>query len=116
MQYILELITIITSSLLVTSLAGIMFFGAAVYIWYKLRVHGKQVAYGKTLKYIFLEVKIDQLNERSPFAMKQVFAALHTIYSGFSWGEKFNGKFVPATTCELVSLGGRVSFIFKIPK
>ncbi len=114
MQYIFEFFGILTSSLLVTSLAGAMFFGAAVYIWYKLRVHAKQVAYGKSLKFIYLEAKIDQLNERSPLAMEQIFASLHAIYSGFSWGEKFNGKFVSSTTCELVSLGGRVSYIFKI--
>ncbi|HYE22388.1 MAG TPA: hypothetical protein VD998_02240, partial [Verrucomicrobiae bacterium] len=91
-----------------------LFLWAGLFVWYHLKIKENQKKYAATLKYIYLEVKIDDLNERSPFAMEQIFAALHAIYSGFSWGEKFAGKFVVSTSCEIVSLGGRVSYIFKI--
>lgn len=67
------------------------------------------------VEWVFLEVKIDELNEKSPLAMEQVFTALHAIHQNFSFGEKFNGKSVLWVSCEMVSLGGKVSFIFKIP-
>lgn len=92
----------------------ILFAWAGIYMWYKLHILKVQKKYSGALKYIFLEVKIDELNERSPFAMEQVFASLHAIHQTFTWGEKFNGKLVASTSCELVSLGGRVSYIFKI--
>jgi hypothetical protein len=114
MQYIFELFGFIFTTLLIDFFGWVFFLWAGVYILYTLQIKDNQKKYGKTLKYIFLEVRIDELNEKSPLAMEQVFAALHAINQGFSWGEKFAGKYVVATTCEIVSLGGRVSYIFKI--
>ncbi len=111
MQYILELVGL---SINLLFYIWPLFVWAGLFIWYQLHIKKAQKKYGSTLKYIFLEVKIDETNERSPFAMEQVFAALHAIHTNSSWGEKFAGKYIAATTCEMVSLGGRVSYIFKI--
>jgi hypothetical protein len=48
--------------------------------------------------------------------MEQVFAALHAIHQNFTWGEKFDGKVVLWLSCEIVSIGGKVSYIYKIPE
>jgi hypothetical protein len=114
MQYVIELFGLIANSLLVSAFGWVVFLGLGIWIWYKLKVASNQAKYVATFKWLYLEVKVDQTNERSPFAMEQVFAALHAINTGISWGEKYHGKVVPPTTCELVSLGGRVSYIFKI--
>lgn len=92
----------------------VFFLWAGFYIWYKLHINSNQGKYLSTIKYIFLEVRIDELNERSPFAMEQIIAAMHATNQGFTWGEKFNGKVVLTSTFEIVSLGGKVSYIVKI--
>lgn len=96
---------------------GWIFFGALL-IWmlYKLHIQKAQHRYQQGIEWIFLEVKIHDLNERSPLAMEQVFAALHAIHTNFTWGERFDGKVVLWLSCEIVSIGGKVSFIIKIPK
>lgn len=48
--------------------------------------------------------------------MEQVFAALHAIHTNFTWGEVIAGKSVLPFACEIVSLGGKVSYIFRIPE
>jgi hypothetical protein len=115
MGHIIELFSLIFGMILIRGFGWILFLWLGLYIWYKLQLNYNQKKYGATIKWVFLEVKIDELNERSPLAMEQIFAALHAIYSGFNWGEKFfEGKIVLSTSCEIVSLGGRVSYIFKI--
>ncbi|MGE5297907.1 MAG: hypothetical protein ACM3KM_01970 [Acidobacteriaceae bacterium] len=114
MQYILEIFQLIFVFALVKSFGWLLFLWVGIWVWYKLRIAGAQARYGATLKWIFLEVRIDELNERSPLAMEQIIAALHAIHTGYTWGERFNGKFVTTVSCEIVSLGGRVSFIFKM--
>ncbi len=73
-----------------------------------------QKVFSGKIKWLYLEIRIDTLNEKSPLAMEQVIASLHAIHTGSTWGEKFNGKIIPSTTLEIVSLGGRVSFFIKI--
>jgi hypothetical protein len=81
--------------------------------WLRRDIKRNKVA--ATVEWVFLEVKIDTLNEKSPLAMEQIFAALHAIHTNISWGEDRDGKTVLFLSCEIVSLGGNVSFIFKIP-
>jgi hypothetical protein len=44
------------------------------------------------------------------------FFRLHAIHTNFTWGETLNGKSVLWLSCEIVSIGGKVSFIIKIPE
>lgn len=94
----------------------VLFLWLLVYMLFWLRRYQKQLDYVNAVKWVFLEVKVEELNERSPLAMEQVFAALHAIQQNFTWGEKADGKVVLWLSCEIVSLGGKVSFIFKIPE
>jgi hypothetical protein len=93
-----------------------LFLGALIWMLFFLRRQKNNSDYVATVQWIFLEVKVDELNEKSPLAMEQVFTALHAIHSNITWGEKFAGKTVLWMSCEMVSLGGKVSFIFKIPE
>ncbi|MBI3952439.1 MAG: hypothetical protein HY336_00610 [Candidatus Doudnabacteria bacterium] len=86
-----------------------------IYMLFWLHRNQNQNKYIATFNWIFLEVRVEELNERSPLAMEQVFAALHAIHQNFTWGEKFNGKVLMWFSAELVSFGGKVSYIFKIP-
>src|SRR5258708_22684243 len=93
-----------------------LFFAAIVWMLYFLRKQKNNKAYVDSIKWVFLEVKIDEINEKSPLAMEQVFVALHAIHTNFTWGEIFAGRSVLWLSCEIVSLGGKVSYIFKIPE
>ncbi len=92
-----------------------LFLGVLIWMLYFLRRQDNNSKYLDSIQYVFLEIKIDELNEKSPLAMEQVFAALHAIHTNFSWGEIFAGKSVLTFACEIVSLGGKVSYIFRIP-
>ncbi|OGE81149.1 MAG: hypothetical protein A2720_01245 [Candidatus Doudnabacteria bacterium RIFCSPHIGHO2_01_FULL_46_24] len=95
----------------------VFFLGLLLWMWYKLTTIKNNTAYINSIEWIFLELKIHDLNERSSLAMEQVFAALHAIHTNYSFGETlFGGKSVLWLSCEIVSLGGKVSYIFKIPK
>lgn len=94
----------------------IFFVGALIWLLYQVKKLSNIEKYASAIKWILLEVKIDELNERSPFAMEQIFTSLHAMHSGASWGEQFAGKIVLSISCEIVSLGGRVSYIFRLPE
>ncbi|MBX4186714.1 MAG: hypothetical protein KW802_00415 [Candidatus Doudnabacteria bacterium] len=94
----------------------VLFFMLLVWMLYFLRKQKNNKAYVESIKWVFLEVKIDEVNEKSPLAMEQIFASLHAIHTNFTWGEIFAGKTVLWLSCEIVSLGGKVSYIFKIPE
>lgn len=93
----------------------VLFLWILIYMKFWLKRNENQKVFGRAVQWVFLEVKVEELSERSPMAMEQVFAALHAIHQNFTWGEKFNGKLILWCSCELVSFGGKVSFIFKIP-
>ena len=92
------------------------FLVALVYMYGWLGRDKRRNQIAAELEWIFLEVKIDNLNEKSPLAMEQIFAAMHAIHQNFTWGEDRAGKTVLYMACEIVSIGGHVSFLFKIPK
>jgi hypothetical protein len=93
-----------------------LFFALLIWMLYFLRKQKNNGAYVNSIKWVFLEVKIDEVNEKSPLAMEQIFAALHAIHQNFTWGETFAGKTVLWMSCEIVSLGGKVSYVFKLPE
>lgn len=121
MNVISDYIKLITDTLLTNWLGAAPFIIALVWVlvymlWWLRRDWNRVEYVDHQTKWIFLEVKVDELNEKSPMAMEQVFAALHAIHQNFSWGEQFNGKVVLWVSCEMVSIGGKVSFIFRLPQ
>ena len=93
----------------------VFFLGVLIWLLFQIAKSKNIEKYASSIKWIMLEVKVDELNERSPFAMEQIFAAMHAIHSGASWGEQLAGKIVLSFSCEIVSLGGKVSYMFRIP-
>ena len=92
------------------------FLVALVYMYGWLGRDKRRNQIAAELEWIFLEVKIDNLNEKSPLAMEQIFAAMHAIHQNFTWGEDRAGKTVLYMACEIVSIGGPVLFLFQIPQ
>lgn len=69
--------------------------------------------YLSNLKWIMLEIRLPQETKRSPLAMEQVFAALHTAPGGVrkKWVEGFwKGKVGDWFSLEIVGIGGDIHF------
>lgn len=114
-DFLKEFSSLVVDLALVASFGWLFFLWLLIWMFYKLHIIKKQNEYVDAVQWVFLELKVDVLNERSPLAMEQVFAALHAIHQNFTWGEKFDGKVVLWMSCELVSFGGNVKYIVKIP-
>lgn len=101
--------------ILVNYYGWVFFVALLIWLTYQIRKLSNIEKYASSIKWITLEVKIDELNERSPFAMEQFFTALHATHSTITWGEALAGKIQLYVSCEIVSLGGRVSYMFHLP-
>jgi hypothetical protein len=110
-----QIFNLIVDVILVQYYGWIFLLWLTLWMIYVARIKAKQKVYDHSIEQVFLEVKIEELNERSPLAMEQIFAALHAIHQNFTWGERFVGRVVLSMSCEIVSIGGQVSYIFKIP-
>jgi hypothetical protein len=110
-----EILHYVIDVVLIKGFGWVGFLAVLLWILFTLKKMANNTAYVEAVDWIFLEVKIDELNEKSPLAMEQVFAALHAIHTNFTFGQVFAGRSVLWVSCELVSLGGKVSYIFKIP-
>ena len=113
MSVLNEFIYLATEVVLVNG-GWVFFLGGLIYMLYWHKRDANRTAYVGSTKWVFLEVKVDELNEKSPLAMEQIFAALHAIHTNFTWGEDFAGKVVLYVSCEMVSICRQVSFIFFI--
>ena len=100
---------------LVSGFGWVFFLVALVYMIFWLRRDRLRNEYADTTPFICLEVRVDELSEKSPLAMEQVFAAMHAMHQNFTWGEDANGKVVLSWACEMVSFGGKVNYFFRLP-
>ena len=76
----------------------------------------KKSIYLSNLKWIMLELKLPRESKRSPLAMEQIFAALHSAPGGVrkKWVEGFwKGKVGDWFSLELVSMGGEIHFFIR---
>ncbi len=116
MPEIIQYINLVIDNVLVKGYGWVLFLVTLIYMSWWLRRDDNRNRYVESIPTVFLEVKIDELNEKSPLAMEQIFAAMHAIHQNFTWGEEFVGQQVLTMSCEIVSIGGRVSFIFRLPE
>ncbi|HEV8601176.1 MAG TPA: hypothetical protein VGQ87_01095 [Patescibacteria group bacterium] len=115
-QFFSEYLGLVVDFVLVKWYGWVLFLWLLIWIYYKLQIIKNQKIWIDKVKWVFLQVKIEELNEKSPLAMEQVFAALHAIHTNYTWGEKLDGKVILWLSCEIVSIGGKVSYVFKIPE
>ncbi len=101
---------------LVQGYGWVFFLAALIYMLVWLRRDRLRNEIADAVPYVCLEARIDELNEKSPLAMEQVFAAMHAMHQNFTWGEDLDGRTVLPWACEIVSLGGKVSYFFRLPE
>jgi hypothetical protein len=102
--------------ILVDLYGWVIFVWALLWIGYQTLIERQIIKYLATIKWVFLEVRVDELNERSALASEQMFTAMHAMLQIFSLGERWSGRVPLHMSAEIVSIGGRVSYIFKVPE
>src|SRR6185503_4673137 len=100
MQFNNEYLHLIVDVVLVQGFGWVFFLGVLIYMLYWLHRDRKRNQFVDAIQWVFLEVRIDELNEKSPLAMEQIFAAMHAIHQNFTWGEDFDGNVVQFMSCE----------------
>lgn len=95
----------------------IAFVGVIVYILFKLyyfEIIGQFLA---SQKWVYLSIKVPRENLTSTLAVEQIFIQLHALFSSLTFTNKYvEGKIMLWYSLEIVSLGGKVSFIIRAPK
>ncbi|TSC65385.1 MAG: hypothetical protein G01um101477_501 [Candidatus Doudnabacteria bacterium Gr01-1014_77] len=95
----------------------VMFVIAGFYIVRKLYQDKIIDDYVFSNKRIFLHIKIEKENLQSTLAVEQIFASMHAMHQNFTWAERWLEGLVNLWwTAEMVSLGGKISFIISVPE
>ena len=71
----------------------------------------------RSTEWVFLQILVPKENKASTLAVENIFAQMHALHRSLTFQEKYmEGKFQLWYTLEIVSLGGKVSFILRVPK
>lgn len=88
-----------------------------VYILFYVYLNEIQSNYKKSLEWVCLEIKPPKENTASYYNAEQIFIQLHQLYDNWTFQEKYiEGRLIFWMSLEIVSLGGKISFMIRIPK
>lgn len=88
----------------------------AVYILFQIYMNEIQDNYKKGIEWTILEIKPAKENLASFYNAEQIFIQLHQLYDNWTPQEKYlEGRLVFWLSFEIVSLGGKISFVLRIP-
>ncbi|MDQ3018855.1 MAG: hypothetical protein M3Q64_03225, partial [bacterium] len=95
----------------------VVFVLLAIFVLYKLYLTEIQTQYVFSIDWVFLEIKPPKENPASFYSMEQVYIQLHSLLDNWTFQEKYiEGKVVFWISFEIVSLGGKISYIIKVPR
>lgn len=95
----------------------VIFVLLAVWVLFQQYVEEIQGQFIKAQEWVFLNIRVPKINELSTLAVEQVFAQMHAILGGATFAQKYVEGQVPLWySMEMVSLGGKISFIIRAPK
>lgn len=113
---ILDYFSLVGGTILIDYYGWVVVVFVLLWIFYQFWLEGQQTKFMATIKWVYLEISIDELNEKSAASMEHVFASMHATMQNFSLGETWAGKKALTFSAEIVSIGGLVSYIFKVPE
>ncbi len=95
----------------------IIFVFIGVWILFTQYMEEIQGQFLATQEWVFLNIRIPKTNELSTLAVEQVFGQMHAILSRPTFAQKYvEGQVSLWYSLEMVSLGGKISFIIRSPK
>ncbi len=94
----------------------IVFVLLAIWILYRLYLEEIQGQYLGSIDYTLLELKPPKENPTTFYQAEQVFIQLHQLFDNFTFQEKYlEGKLVFRISFEIISLGGKISYLVRVP-
>lgn len=94
----------------------IVFVLLAIWILYRLYLNEIQGQYLESIDYTLLEIKPPKENPTSFFQAEQVFIQINQLFDNFTFQEKYlEGKLVFRLSFEIISLGGKISYLVRVP-
>lgn len=92
----------------------IITFGYGIWWLYLDYIQGRFIM---NTKYVLLSVDVPKENEQTPKAVEHLFSHLHGIHKNPNFLEKYRDGYVqPTVTVELVSIGGFIQFLIRVPE
>lgn len=94
----------------------VLFVLLGIVILYQLYLTEIQQQYVASIDWSYLEIKPPRENATSFYSMEQVFIQLHQLFDNWTFQEKYlEGKVVFWLSLEVVSLGGKISYVLRVP-
>lgn len=95
----------------------VVFILIAVYILYQLYMDEIVGQWQSNIKWVFLHIKAPKENLVSTLSIEQIYTQLTASYSGASFVQKYvEGQGQLWFSLEIVSLGGKISYIVRVPE
>ncbi|MEK9180777.1 MAG: hypothetical protein AAB871_00910 [Patescibacteria group bacterium] len=103
--------------ILFSSGGWVVLFFVGLYLMWLLMVLYNQNKFLETIKWIHLAIDVPKENEQTFLAVEQIFAQLHSIHIKHTFGEKyFHGHVILWLSLEIVSFGGQIKYIVRLPQ
>ena len=88
-----------------------------IYVAYKLYLRDVRRNYLSKLKWKFLKLTAPRTNEVSMLAIESIFAQMHAVHTTINFYDKYMlGKLQSWYSLEIVSFGGTISLIMRVPE
>ncbi len=95
----------------------IAFVWVAIFILYRLYYFEIITQFLASQQWVFLSIKVPRENLTSTLAVEQIFTQMHALFSSLTFTNKYiEGKIMLWYSLEIISLGGKVSFVIRAPK
>lgn len=95
-------------------IAFVVLFGYILFLMYRDEI---RMQFRENQEWMFFELRVPKENTTSLLAVEQIFSQWHALHTNFSFGETWiEGKQQLWYSLEMVSFGGKLSFIIRIPK
>ncbi len=95
----------------------LLFVWAVLYILYKMYRGEIEHQFVHSQEWVFLNIKVPKENTTSTLAVESIFGQMHALHSSLTFAHKYvEGKTQLWYSLEIVSLGGKISFIIRAPK
>lgn len=101
----------------VTYYGWVLFVLGLIYMLYYAYLEEIQAQFVKAIEWTFLEIRVPKDNKASTLAVENIFNQMHALHRTLTFEESYiQGQFQMWYSLEIVSLGGHVSFILRVPR
>ncbi|HEX3099415.1 MAG TPA: hypothetical protein VHQ41_00390 [Patescibacteria group bacterium] len=95
----------------------VVFVILTIWILFQIYLNEIQTNYKNSLEWVVYEIKPPKENLASFYNAEQIFIQLHQLFDNWTFQEKYiEGRLVFWLSLEIVSLGGKISYVIRVPK